>query len=628
MSKISHLVLFTLLLLVNVGANAEWIPIEDQEYRILYYRVTYTAHEDFTHDEIHTAATKVLNKRAIRNLKERTVSYSTSVEKIDIIDAYNIKADGKRIDAPKDNYQVRTNKGRGEDGPVFSDRASITTVFPEVEVGDTLVFTYKRTTTEPMFPKYFTAARTFPKSVAYDEVTIDLTVPASFDGLHQTRELTEQITKGKDTTHYHWTWQNKNPMRDTRKDYSVWDMESTPGFTYSTFDSYKAIAEAYAARALPKVVVSQQISELADKIVGDEKDKKEQARLLYEWVATKITYSGNCVGVGAVVPHDLSFILDNHMGDCKDHATLLQALLAAKDIKSEQALINSGNVFELPKIPVINSVNHVINYLPEWNLFVDSTDPDTPFGMLPSPVEGKPVLLVENFVDGMKTPVSGPNTHMQQLNADIEILPDGSASGRVEVKLHGAPAVIARSGWRNISKDDEDQWLKDLFTQNGKIGSAAMEKDNPEPLRDRFNYSMTFEQKEFVLTDSAGGFPVYSPTPSYFSAYELVWVPEQIEEQPIACSSGKSEETYVYRFPQNFKILDVPKDKIIDGEHIHYEAHYTLSDNVLTVVRVMEDTTPGPICSPELIASQKTTLQKISRNLRAQIVYKPLLEDE
>ena len=30
------------------------------------------------------------------------------------------------------------------------------------------------------------------------------------------------------------------------------------------------------------------------------------------------------------LPRDLTFVLDNKMGDCKDHATLLQALLAAK----------------------------------------------------------------------------------------------------------------------------------------------------------------------------------------------------------------------------------------------------------------------------------------------------------
>ncbi len=628
MSRV-YLILVSFLCLVAVEkVHAEWVPLEDLGSRTLYYRAVYAANDDYTYEERHTAAMQVLNKRAIEDLKKTTVTYSAGVEKVEILEAYNLKPNGERIDAPKDNYQVRTNQGRDKDSPVFSDRVSITTVFPEVEVGDTLVFSYKRVVHEPMFPKYFTAEQSFSRSDAVDEVTIELTVPVSFRGLRQVRDMEEQVSRDDGKVHYRWTWSNSKPMRDTRKDYSVWDVESTPGFSYSTFGSYREIAAAYGKRTLPKVVVSPRIKKLADSIVGSETDEKEKARLLYEWVSTKITYAGNCVGVGAVVPHDLSFVLDNHMGDCKDHATLLQALLAAVDIKSEQALINSGNIYELPEIPSVNSINHVINYLPKWKLFVDSTSSDTPFGMLPDSDKGKPVLLVEHFVAGMKTPVSAPGTNVQDLVADIEVLPDGSARGKVDVRLRGVPAVVARAGWRTVSQDSENQWLKDLFTRNGQIGSATMEKDDPKPLLSKFDYSISFEQKEFLLADSAGGFHIYPPTPSYFSIYDLVSVPDQIEETAVACSNGKSQEKFVYRFPQNFKILDYPKDKVIDGKYLHYEAHYKLSGNVLTVTREIEDSTPGPVCSPELIAAQTKTLQTISRNLRSQVVYKPLLDDE
>jgi transglutaminase-like putative cysteine protease len=624
-----HLVFASFLCLVIVGkVHAEWVPLEDLDSRTLYYRAAYTANDDYTYEETHTAAIRVLKKRAIEGLKKTTVTYSASVEKIEILEAYNLKPNGERIDAPKDNYQVRTNQGRDKDSPVFSDRVSITTVFPEVEVGDTLVFTYKRIVHEPMFPKYFTAEQSFSRSNALDEAVIDLTVPAAFHGLRQIRDMKEEISRDNGRVHYRWTWENREPMRDTRKDYSVWNVESNPGFSYSTFGSYREIAEAYGKRARSKVVVSPQIKKLADRIVGNERDEKERARLLYEWVATKITYAGNCVGVGAVVPHDLSFVLDNHMGDCKDHATLLQALLAAEGIESEQALLNSGNVFALPEIPSVNSVNHVINYLPEWKLFVDSTSADTPFGMLPDSDEGKPVLLVEHFLAGMKTPVSLPGSNVQNLVAVIEVLPDGSAKGKVDVELSGMPAVEARAGWRTVSQDNENQWLKDLFTRNGQIGSATMEKDDPKPLLSKFSYSISFEQKEFLLTDSAGGFHVYPPTPSNFSVYDLAAVPDQIEETAIACANGRSQEKLVYRFPANFKILDYPKDKVIDGKYLHYEAHYKFAGNVLTVTRVMDDSTPGPLCAPELVTSQKKTLQRISRNLRSQVVYKPLLDEE
>lgn len=614
--------------LVSYSVYAEMIPIKDPDVRTIYWRTTYRANPDYSYEETHDIAIKVLNKRAIQRIKSRSISYSASIETVDIIDAHTLKANGASVPVPPDNYQVRTNAGRGDDAPVFSDRASIRTVFPELEVGDTLVFKYKRSVKEPMFPGYFTAGQALSPSMAADEVVFDLFVPDTFNGLHQTRQMQERIEHRDGISHYRWSWKNTNPVRDSRQDYSVIDLEANPGFSYSTFSSYQAIAQAYGRRASPKAKVTPRVEALAKKIIGSEQDKKEQARLAYEWVATKISYAGNCVGVGAVVPHDLSFVLDNHMGDCKDHATLLEALLNSLGIDSEQALVNSGSVYSLPSIPAVNSVNHVINYLPQWDLFVDSTSSTTPFGMLPESVEGKPVLLVKNFIKGKKTPVAEPGSHYQHLQADLTISEEGAISGTVKIDLKGAPAVIARSGWRDTSKDAEEQWLDELFTNNGRIGHASIEKDDPRPLEKSFHYTMTFDQKEFLLSDSAGAFAVYSPIPSYQSVADMIYVAEQIEEVPVKCSSGKSEETLVYRFPANFRILDYPKSKVIDGKFLHYEASYGLADNVLTVRRLIEDQTPGPVCTPELMAAQKTTLQKISRHLRSQIVYKPLWEDE
>ena len=614
-------------LLFSQSTYAALEPIKDIDRRYEYYRAVYTAKEDYTQEQVHSWAVKVLNKRAIEDIKTTRVSYSTSVEKIDILEAYNKKADGRRIDAPKTNYQVNTNSGRNADAPVFSDNATITTVFPEVEVGDTLVFSYKRTVTEPMFPGYFAEANSFSRATAYDDIEIKMIVPASYPGLHQNRGMDEKITRKDNTVTYLWRWKNPDAMRDTRRDYSVWDMETNPGFAFTTFNSYQTIAEAYAARALPKVVISDDVKKLADKIVGKEKERKEQARLLYEWVATNITYAGNCVGVGAVVPHDISFILDNHMGDCKDHATLLQALLTAKDIKSVQALINAGSIFKLPSIPAVNSVNHVINYLPEYNLFVDSTSDSTPFGLLPKSIQGKPVLLVEGYKEGLKTPVAAPGSNSQELLAKMDILPDGSLKGTVHINLKGDPAVDARAGWRNVSKDSEEKWLKDIFSRNGYIGSATMTKDDPRPLLDHYEYSVNFDSKEFLLADSAGAFAIYSPAPSYFSLSSLVVVPQQIEEYEITCGSGSSREEYVYRFPDNFRILDVPESKKIKGSYLSYQASYQLNGNVLTVTRQLDDSTLGPTCSPELMKAQKDVLQMISRSLRSQVVYKPLTKN-
>ena len=108
----------------------------------------------------------------------------------------------------------------------------------------------------------------------------------------------------------------------------------------------------------------------------------------------------------------------------------MQALLAAKGIASTQALVNSGATYSLPKVPVLSMVNHVIVYVPSLNLFLDSTSATTPFGMYcPWADSDKPVLLVDGYKEGLRTPPIRAEGNRQVAKTEFTIKPDGSVAG-------------------------------------------------------------------------------------------------------------------------------------------------------------------------------------------------------
>ncbi len=74
------------------------------------------------------------------------------------------------------------------------------------------------------------------------------------------------------------------------------------------------------------------------------------------------------------------------------------ALLKAKGIASEQALINLGNIYGLPDLPLPN-FNHVMLYLPELGLY-DPTSSYASFGTLPESSYDKPVLMFHLLAAG------------------------------------------------------------------------------------------------------------------------------------------------------------------------------------------------------------------------------------
>jgi hypothetical protein len=419
-----------------------------------------------------------------------------------------------------------------------------------------------------------------------------------------------------------WTWKNPRPVKSERRNYSAYNPDKEPGYSFSTFRNYGEIAEAYGRRARPKAAVTQRVRELAEEITKDSKNPREQARQLYEWVATNINYAGNCVGVGAVVPRDQSFVLDNRMGDCKDQATLLQGLLAAKGIKSTQALVNSGNTYHLPKVPVVSMVNHVIVYVPSLDLYLDPTSATTPFGMLPMGDSDKPVLLVDGYRDGMRTPPVLSSANRQVMKSELTVKSDGSIAGVLQVAVTGSFAVAGRDRLRNLTTQQREEFLKQLYRRNNKTGFGRLESEDPKPMRDTFAYKLTFETEEFAQMPGPGAFtigPLYMTEAPIHMV--LFMMEEEREAEETACIGGTLIEEYVYKLPKGIKILAVPKDVSLASGLVSYRATYSFKEGTLIARREFVDKTDRNVCPVSIQREFASIARKISMDLKAQVVY-------
>ena len=606
-----------------LAAGAALAQNDDPAARVVRAEVDYVLNADGTHSETRLREVKVLRDTALAALKQVGVTYSTSVQRAEILEAYTLKPDGRRIDAPKDNFQLAVNSGREKGAPAFSDWSTLTVIFPEVAVGDTVVLKQRTVQTEAIFPGQFSAIEFFPRTQPLDRATVRVDAPRSLPlrAVAQGMEEIPAVERG-DRILREWKVANPSPAKSKRRNWSVYEVESEPGVILSTFASHREIADAYGERAKPRAAVTPRVQELADRLTRDVSGHREQARALYDWVATEITYAGNCVGAGAVVPRNLDFVLDNKMGDCKDHATLLQALLAAKGIPSVQALVNAGSSYRLPALPVVSMVNHVINYVPEFDLFLDSTSSDTPFGMLPFQDADKPVLLTEGEARLARTPPTAPGANRQVLRTVVWIQPDGAAKGEIDIDQKGLFAVSQRSSFRSLTAEEEERMLKSMYTNEGREGIGRIEKDDPKPLRETYRFKVSFEMPAAVQVPGPGAFTIapYYATEGYLPAL-LYSSASQPEEVDIACTNGYSEEQYVYHFPKGMKVMAVPKNLAVSGEKMTYRASYVLKGNTLTVKRVLDDRTQGHVCSPKAIAEYRKAALRALQDLKAQVVY-------
>ena len=166
-------------------------------------------------------------------------------------------------------------------------------------------------------------------------------------------------------------------------------------------------------------------------------------KALDHWVAKNIRYVAVFLGHGGLIPHPADQVLANRYGDCKDHAILMQALLAAVGIQSSTALVNSGSAYTLAIVGIIGPPNHAITYVPSLDVYVDSTDQFSPYGTLSFEVMDKPTVLTALGRLG-HTPSMKAEQNVVRTSIEMRIQPDGTIEGHSAATMSG----ILESGSR------------------------------------------------------------------------------------------------------------------------------------------------------------------------------------
>ncbi|HEY4266335.1 MAG TPA: DUF3857 and transglutaminase domain-containing protein, partial [Micropepsaceae bacterium] len=357
---------------------------------------------DGTATEINHRELQVFTAKAAMQLAQLPISYIETMQDIDVTEAYTLKGDGRKLAV--DPSGILTQQApQAANAPLFTDLKQKVVIFPNVEVGDTLVLTKKRHDKQSYFKGRFIKQSVFSPLTPVAQYDLTIAIPKSLSSTLENHAIEFQKSASGDKDVYKAHYENLNP--ETEDVAAIAQYDRLPRYFISTFKDYDEMGRSYAALFGPKVAVSAKIKAQADTITAGITDRREQARAIYEWVSQHVRYVGIELGQGAIVPRDAELVLANAYGDCKDITVLLSALLKAKNIDSEPALINAGNGYTLSTAPTLAELNHVIAWLPEFKMYADATANTVPFGMLPLFEYGKTVVLAGNDAGLRQIPV-------------------------------------------------------------------------------------------------------------------------------------------------------------------------------------------------------------------------------
>ena len=611
-----------LLALLATGARAgeQTKPFEGFT-KYVKYHVRYEVNPDGTHVETHDWALKVLSDQGVSAANSASVSFSDRLQEAEILSAYTLKKDGRRIDVPASNFQEESNTGNGEASPMFSDIKTKTVAFPELAAGDTVVMSYKLTQKEALFPGHFSFLHVFSKFQVYDDVQIALDAPASLAIRVQARGVDggEAVTKDGRRS---WKWSYRNPKVAKPERAAISTVDYGPLVIASTFADYGALAAAYDARARSKAEVTDRIKALAKEVTRHAKTPRAQAKALSEWVGENVKFAGNCVGIGSVVPHEADLVLANRMGDCKDHSVLLAALLAAKGISSTPVLINSGSAYTLPDVPSSTFFNHVITFIPSLDLYVDSTARFTPFGLLPPNDAGKPVVHTADYAGIRRTPATDFRQNQSNLKTVIHVHPDGTADGETKIEVTGTFAASMRAMMTYLRPDMEEMMMRRMLAGAGFTGTGTLSRPKSMDMAENFSYGSRYKIDGAMNLPGPGAMVIRSPFPGPAAIAGLLdSVNDPDPTVDYECLGGSSVEEYAIDLPDGVQVQALPKNVDLSGKNASYRARYEMAGNTVKVIREFEDRTAGNVCEPGQAVDFKPFGASVLKDLRAQLVY-------
>jgi hypothetical protein len=523
----------------------------------------------------------------------------TGNQTFEILEAFTRKADGTVVNAdPKDFV---TQDGSVGLAASFGDVKVHQIPFRDVALGDTTVLTVRIVEKKHYIPGQYSQRLLATPTSGRRNLDVTLRAPADLAIRHDRRGLAYEESREGDEVVRHWSG-SVDPV--TTSERNVVDLYSAvPGLRFSTFPNFEAVATAYYDGAKPMLAVTSEIERLAAEITAGKTGAREQTQAIFDWVSRNIRYVNVTFGNGRYVPNDTHTILARRFGDCKDHAVLLSALLAAKGIDSEQVLIGLNAEYRLPKTPLLQAFNHVIVYVPALDRYLDPTVAFGSFAHLPIKDLGKPVVRVsEHGATLARTPAPGIDDNVVNLDTRVTMTRAGRQQGRTTIEARGGFADLLRAFLEQAEVKGKDVQMANLAKLRGVGGTVTLEgppwTDTREPVRVTTGWDMQ-QASDPVQTGwrlPPGLSPMVAHPSLFFGNFD-----SHKRVYPAGCGAGKIVHNIELTLPAGITPGPLPMPIVQTTPLFSFKEAWSADSHHVRVKVEASSSATGRVCTPDQI---------------------------
>lgn len=615
----------------TTGAPQESVWVDPGWRRTLSrYKVTFD--EQGLSTTIFDFEIQALDDKGARAISQRTFEYNSYFNELTSSDLATLKADGTVIAV--DERAIRDQPASTDtSSPYFDEQRQRIIAYPHVSPGDKirgrLTFQAKR----PMFTGEFARYWSQPADQPPELIELTLDGPASKPLHVAARNVEHSEERSGQRIVHHVRFRQETPK--PRQIDGDW-FDDARRFEVSTFADYAAFAATLNARNAPMAVPDETLTKLSTEIVGDASDVRAKVERLHNWVARNIRYVGIGFGDGGLTSQPAPAVLASRYGDCKAHASILKALLAAQGIEANLVVVNAGVQYTLTAVATQN-FDHAIIYVPQIDQYLDPTASLLAFGSLPSNLGGKPVLNIDKGTIA-SIPVPTPERFRFAADTDYTLASDGTRQARSILSGTGVGAQIGRALAQGLEAVDRPSFARMQIEQAKLSGTGDYTFPDPRELSDSYAITATFRISKPVDLNGPARVRMLPLTDSRSSL--LFSGTGGTNDRPFFCHSLEYRETASLTIPEGSNFAEKPAPVAhtanLDGKtsygnvrgRVEVSGAVVLDGRTLRSNALVRLSFDAAICPAEFAAAIKTGLDKFTEFKYGPIGVRPKLASD
>jgi hypothetical protein len=285
------------------------------------------------------------------------------------------------------------------------------------------------------------------------------------------------------------------------------------------------------------------------------------------------------------VPHDATTVLHAGYGDCKDHVILMQALLAARGIAAETALVSYGDAYAPLPLWLPTQYNHAIIYLPQWGRFANPTDPFASFDAADRRMAGKQVVLATPDGALARIPARTPGDDTYRMDSALALDADGTVSGHATLAL--SPSIDSASRRMMAHALSPQDLAGRLLEDTPEGGYGTVRSTDPRDLDTHFTITADWRSPHAIPLHNGAG---YAALPAGIDLEQPASLRGLLSPQRAPrhdFTAGALDFTWhiTLRLPAGLAVTRLPQAVDLANAAGRYTASYRLQGDQIEVTR-------------------------------------------